>query len=82
MAARMTVQRITVDASRRRKTCGLEGDGVALAGSDMGAKINRRDAKSQRRFAAPILLLLMLIVILTLKAGIVDEAEAEDESRG
>src|ERR1035437_5786913 len=50
MAARMVVQRTTVDARRRRKTCVLESDGVALAGSDMGAKINRRNVKSQRRF--------------------------------
>src|ERR1035438_7021241 len=50
MAARMTVQSTTEDARRRRKTCVLEGDGVALGGSGMGAKISKPDAESQRRF--------------------------------
>jgi len=30
------------------KTWALDGDGVALVGSDMNAEINRGDAKSQR----------------------------------
>jgi hypothetical protein len=51
MAMRMAVHNTTVETERRRKTCILDGDGVVLAGADMGAEINRRSAKSQRGFA-------------------------------
>jgi hypothetical protein len=42
------VQSKRVDDARRRKTCALLGDGVALTGSGMSAKISRRCTKSQR----------------------------------
>ena len=48
-AARITVQRISVESNRRRKTCALEGGGAVAAASDIRAKISggRAVANSQ-----------------------------------
>src|SRR5277367_3282076 len=38
-AARITVQRITVETSRRKNTCAFEGVGAVAAASDIRAKL-------------------------------------------
>jgi hypothetical protein len=53
-AAMITVQRITVVISRRRKTCAREGDGTGAVVSDIRAKIAGMAPVANSQLAAAI----------------------------